>query len=413
MFHQRPISSKLGTAKQNKPGFQVIELIGDRYVLTLKAGVIDRMQQYTSPNKFDNAQYLARLETIIQSNDYLFDYTGILEVMMNDFNFKIIDIVEDDDQNQNKVYEDRLDLLYNEVGDPNILIPKKTVIYFHTSVAVATMYRRLDCAYKYGEDYYVIPSIRESVFVIVGETVEHRESKILIPKTGYDNYSKVPKILKGACRTLEDVNNLKDQLFDMDDCVITLKNNIEHVEFENIEKNRMYIVVGKCNSTNQYKVFGKVKPSHRLSVIDNTPSPNVHFDYVNEKFNGGDNIFYHNGYVVSCSTPKVNNKTLASVCVFDVKQCIDLNQPIETEIDEIPTLHMQQIKKKMSTIPTNILAVELANRLLQIPEYHDIGIELQNVSEQAKNSTTHKKDIDQEDSDSEDDDEPVKKKQKL
>lgn len=380
MFYQRPISLKL--VNSSKSGYQKIDIVGNRYFIIINDGKIDNCQMYGSMQPITNQKDIDRMQRIVDENDFLFKFTGILEVLMNNFQFYIIDIVEDGESTQDKVYEKRLEYITSNVNNPNIVVTENKVGFIETSVLVPTLYRSLDCAYKYGNDYIVNPTVKDSVFVIVGESIDMKETKILIPKTDYDNINKVPKVIRVTFDNLDQINEWKNQMFEREDTVKITKQDVEYVEFENVEKTKIYIVIGKCSISNNYKVFGKLKPTNKLSIIDKTPSENVHFDYVNEKFNSNENVFYKTGYVVSCTTPKVSSKNLANITVLDVKQHINLEKPITTNIiDNIPTVQIQQLKKKIINIPTKIIAEELIERLLKVPMYHNVAVALQNMCE--------------------------------
>lgn len=408
MVYQRPISTKI--ANSTKSGYQKIDLIGHRYILTSSKGTVLNYQSYVNTGKNDNQKELNRIQTIFDTNEFLSSFSGVLEILLNSFQFKIIDIMDHEDS---KIYEDiymkRLEVLRESIENENITTELNKASFVDTSVVIPTLYRSLDCSYKYGFDYIMHPLIKDSVYVIVGETIETKETKILIPRLGYyDNFNKVPKIVKSTFETLEEVNNWITEMYNTDDVVKVTKQNVEYIEFGNTEKTKVYLVAGKCPLTNKYKVFGKVKPTNKLAVIDTTPSENVIFDMYNDKLSASQNIYYKTGYVIACLKPKVSVKNLATISVLDVKQNVNLEESLDVVLDEIPTVFNQQAKKRIANTPIKILVEELSERFLQMPMYYEMGIKLQNVGDSDCMGTCCKRELESE-SDDEDEETSAKK----
>ncbi len=364
-----------------KGAYQKVELIGTRYVLSLDNGSV-QYQQYGSANATPQKDKdICHIMQHVNNNQFLSKFSGHLEIVMNSFVFLIVDVMEDNHSNvAESVYRDRLQYLRDNIADDKLVISENTVTLINQSPYVPTLFRNTEYSYKYGQDYVSQPSKRDVNYVIVGEMEEVKEMRIYLPRKGYDMINKVPKVIKAAnCTTLEEVNAFIQELYLKNDAVKVTKQGIEYVEIINADIVKLFLIAGKCPTSNQFKVFGKTKQTHKLASVDKTVSENVYFDWQNEKIKAENVAYFKNGYVISCLSPKVNSKTLAMINVMDVKQRIDLEKPIEVSLDEIPTILNQRMKKLAGSINTKILANELIVRLFQVPKFQDLAVQLQNV----------------------------------
>ena len=406
---QRPTTSK--SIKVTKSGMQKISLTGSRYVLVLKNGNVENFHLYSNSKIKSGEQDITRVQEICNDNEYLSTFTGILEVMMNSFEFKILDIMEHENV-QNEVHQHRLEYLTNNlIDDISLVVPRDFVHSIETKVKTPTLYRSLDSSYNYGSDYIISPTSNESVFLIVGEYQDVKDVKIQIPKVGYENIAKVPKVVKQKFDNLEAVNNWVASLVKGETVTVSAKTG--YIEFDHTETSKMYLVAGLCPIRNTYKVFGKLKPSSvKQHILVTKVDESVKFEWHLEKLNtvATDVKYYNTGYVIGCARPKVSLKSLATVSCLDIRQSVNLkNIPQTLKVDIIPTFVNQQARKKAKNLPTHVLAAELSERLMHNVHFRDIGIQLQNIEEQVNNSSEKRESSDSES----DNDEPNAKKMRI
>lgn len=387
MVNQRPISFKYAGAPNGT--YQKIELTGTRYVLSLDKGSIQYQEYGVDRKTVQREVDIYNLTGYVTNNNFLENFQGCLEIMMNTFQFRILDVIEDSNSNiAESTYMERMNFLKDNIKDSRLLIEVNCVENLGGNAYYPTLYRNLGYSYSFGQDFIVQPAIKESIYVIVGEMEEIKEAKMLLPKDGFDVFSKVPKYIKTSMTSLEGVNNFIKAMYNSDDAVKVNKNNVDYVEVPHTETVKMYLIAGKCRNTNLYKVFGKAKQTSKLSIVDKMGSENVMFDWQIEKNKNTNTTYFRNGYVICCTPPKVNNKCLALMNVIDIKQRIDLEQPIDVDLNYIPTVNYQKQKKVISTMHTDIIINELVLRLLRIPEYKALGMELQNINDSNAHNTS-------------------------
>lgn len=409
-MYQRPITTKLSGVSSG--WYQKIELNGTRYIVKLDTGVVVNHNVYGNgaSTGTTRAQEIVQFTSFIASSSFLYNFTGTLEVVMNNQQLTIIDIMElgSDREISEQVYSDRLDFLQKNC-EPKFLMKRNAVRCVETSVLIPTIYRSLEHSYQFGTDYLVQPALVDSVYVIVGETKEVKSFALQLPVNGYDSYAKVPKVLKSNEGTdLNTVNNFIKHWSEQPNVKKIVKNNVEHIEIAQNDTTNMFLIAGKCDASQQFKVFGKTKMTNKLSSIDKTISENTHFDWQNPKLNSDKASYYKNGFVVSCLKPKVNVKTLAPITVLDVKQKIDLENPIEVLVDTIPTVQEQRMKRIAGTMPTKILLEEAKERVMKIPGLQRLASDLQIALDSnltAVNKTPQQDDVTE--SSSEDDEEEI------
>ncbi|QBB28684.1 hypothetical protein HgNV_079 [Homarus gammarus nudivirus] len=421
MVHQRTISPKLTSL--SKDGYQAIELTGSRYVLFIDNGTVTGCQGYNKLTQEGDFCISPRervlVEDAVKSSSYLFDFSGALEIILNSYQLKIVDIIVDiENKTEQEIYSKRLDSLYNNIENKDLLINRSVVVNIGNNVLVPTLYRSVSAAYIYGCDFIVTPSIKESVYVIVGECNEVRDSKILVPKKDYETLTKVPKVIKNRGENdLEVINKWKDALFESEAPKV-IKQDAEYVELDNPERCAVYLVGGRCPSTNDVKIFGRVKKSSKIECLDTTPIESSRVGFIEHKNKLEDIVYYQTGYVVACATPKITPKNLSHITVFNMRQNINMCNIESFVVDAIPTVQSQQMKKRLATFTNESLIKELISRLGMnadcVQLVHDLE-EICNDNQICSTTNTNKRCyfVDEEDEDDEDYEIPESKRQKL
>ncbi|UOT91839.1 KM727_gp79-like protein [Aratus pisonii nudivirus] len=384
MVYKRPISNKLTNV--STAGYQKIELVGNRYIIFIDDGDLEKCTLYNNNAKNESTADLNRIQIIINNNDFLSSFTGALEVIMNSFEFYIMDIIEHDScRIDEAVYINRLKYLNENIKDENIVVKLNGVMSVENTSIIPILYRSLDSAYAYGFDFISSRIIRNMLYMVVGQRIEKKYNRVVLNKSDYENISKVPKVIKNKFKNcnLETINDWKNELFEKGEFEIHVgENNEEYINYDVVDNVKWLLIAGKQSSVNEYKVFAKTKPSSKLSIVDNTPSSIASFPYVNDLFNNGTEVFYKHGYVIACVAPKVTSKQLSIVTVVDIKQHIDLEDNITAIVDEIPTVQNQQARKRINNIPNSVLFTATAERLIENPKYREVALILQNVVEE-------------------------------
>lgn len=350
-------------------------------MIDVSNGELKSYHSYENPATPKNVERdVKRLNQMLSLNEYLSEFTGKLEILMNSFEIKVIDVV-DSPETRDMTCLSRIRFLIDNVKDNKVYVQLNIVDCVQSHVAVPTLYRCLDSTYNYGNDYLCSPIKKDRLFVVVGYCMENRETKIMVPKSGYDFLTKVPKVIRATFKgNLENINKWKDAMFADENIKKVIKNDAEFVEFEHNEKSKVYLVAGSCIENQDLKIFGKVKLPEKLGLKSEELSKSVFIEPYNNKLVINEPVFFKRGYVVSCLQPKIAQKSLCYVNVLECKRDVNLEDSIKVcNIDRIPLPKVQHIYKKLHLAPLNVLIDVVSDRMMEVSEWRNQAIQLQNI----------------------------------
>ncbi|UVT30875.1 hypothetical protein PvNV_071 [Penaeus vannamei nudivirus] len=361
-----------------KSGYQVINLVGDRYLLILSEGVVQEFKPYK--DSIGNAKTVKNLEHItswVQNNPSLSYFSGTLEVVYNARYIKVIDILTHEGTEFDctmTLYHERLDYLEQILTeDEHVQILKLNTDSSNlNSIHTPILLRNLDSAYNFGHDLLLNPSNRENVYAIVGSASEPKRPIHLMRKE-YTSMADVPEPIRRTFMEeveIATINEWKAKMFTSGEYTIHTKNDEEYIEFENPNVQEYYLVAGLEGG--RLKVFGKVSKN---SKVFNSTTNFGEFGNVCENVNFQQDVqnsmsnyeFYDSGYLIGTATPKIVKGALCKIQVLNLMAKTNFKEL--KYINEIPKLENATMKKKLSTVSTSVLAEEFINRILETSNY--------------------------------------------